>query len=186
AERQIATTTPTPAERRTPRPVPTCIAGGEALFRAALRRLLDGSGLTVTRSTPSLAALLAAPMPAGPPGPVLLLELPTADATFTAALAELRRRWPEVKLVVLSAEATADRLAAGLALGVDAFLLPTVSREVLVRTVALIMLGQNLLPARLIMSGTAGPLRRAAPVELPLTPRERALLNGLAAGQPNK
>ena len=116
---------------------------------------------------------------------VVVLDAEISGPSSLDVATEVRRRWPEVRIVVVSGRADLDLLADAAALGVDGFLTKDVSLDLLCAAV----LGQE--PADLgqssVLMMAAEAIRRrevardATPV-IDLTPREREVLAMLAQG----
>jgi len=173
--------------------VHTAIIDGDPLFREGLRRILEDTRYRVDVIAPSIDEVMAHP---GDLDVLLLLGFSYGEAEFLEALAELRARWPQARVVAI-AENRADQLVAALKAGVHGYLARYISAEALLRFLRLIVLGQRVfstrsldLPKHLDQGagrGHAAHGTRAGEIDAStLTERERELLVFLVEGQSNK
>lgn len=119
-----------------------------------------------------------------------IFDLGLPDLADPRDLAEVRRRRPDVRAVVLSGrESRADILAA-LEAGVHGYLLKRETVAVLVKRLRHIMSGEIYVPPLLADLSGAAPARGAKPDQVnlacKLTPRQRQMLEGLIKGLSNK
>jgi two-component system nitrate/nitrite response regulator NarL len=115
---------------------------------------------------------------------LLLLDLRdwhTEDATELVREAGARG----IKVVVLTANRSRAALERAMSWGADAYLLKDVSPETLQRSLQLVMLGQQIFPAALMMPVAAAEPKAAGPVD-GLSPREKQILLCLIDGRSNK
>ena len=117
---------------------------------------------------------------------ILDLALPGCDGF--ELLADLRRDWPDIPVLVLSA--TYDKLTVEMALDLGAmgFIPKTANAHVLIDALRLVLSGGVFVPAECSVAG-AGAFRPRAVVrseELGLTPRQADVLKLLVQGKPNK
>lgn len=169
------------------------LVGGEVLFREGLRHLLKESPIRVTGSLAGLEALLDQPSDAAPAdmAVAIFLDMPPIDPSPAAAMKRLMAARPALRLVVLVSEESIDKLMLALDLGFHALLPRGISKEALIQSIALVMLGENVFPTRLaarLIGGTAPPRAAATPGNSGprLTPRETEILQHLVEGEPNK
>ena len=173
--------------------VHTAIIDGDPLFREGLRRILEDTRYRVDVIAASIGEVMAHPDDLDV---LLLLGFSYGESEFIEALAELRARWPQARVVAI-AENRADQLIAALKAGVHGYLARYISAEALLRFLALIVLGQRvfstrsldlprhldkgLIPGHPLYGSQAGRIDSSA-----LTARERELLAFLVEGQSNK
>lgn len=114
-------------------------------------------------------------------------------------IAELKLRNPTARVIILADHFDIDEVTAARLAGADGFCLTSASRDVLVRSIELVMLGEIVIPSELVLAlieSTAhigdqpltpclGMFVASAP-ERPLSSREIQVLNLLREGAPNK
>lgn len=169
------------------------LVGGEVLFRDGLRHLLEGSPIHVTASLTGLEALIDDDADTAPAdmAVAIFLDMPLLESSPAVGLKRLMGAHPSLRLVVLVSEDSMDQLMLALDLGFHALLPRSISKEALIQSINLVMLGENVFPTRLaarLIGGTAPP-RAAATPGYPgprLTPRETEILQHLVEGEPNK
>ena len=116
---------------------------------------------------------------------VLDLALPGCDGFDL--LTDLRRDWPDIPVLVLSATYDKATVEMALDLGAMGFIPKTANARVLIDALRLVLSGGVFVPVE--CSGGGGPYRvRAGPHsrELGLTPRQGDVLKLLVQGKPNK
>ena len=168
------------------------------LSREGLRLLLPGETYDVTSATPSLGAALLE-IEAGTQPALLVLVVQDAGETFqsaaeSAALQRLRAVAPECKVVLIAKNSVpSSLLAQAISGGVNALLRGDMSREILTRSLHLVMLGQNIFPAfPSVQPGDPeeGPRSAAATAGIKsatgISEREGRILHNLLAGHSNK
>jgi two-component system nitrate/nitrite response regulator NarL len=181
--------------------IPTILVGGDRLFREGLKKLLSETSLDIVRETEfvrEIGAVVAERKSICTAGNgagnstwlILLLDFP-ADEPSLRKLTAGRQAWDDVKIVVLARDPDIGPLVQALDAGVDGYLLRDISTEVLIQSISLVMLGENVFPSQLALRLTHGgnggrvtPLRTGRPSDL--TQRETDILHCLTDGQPNK
>ena len=115
---------------------------------------------------------------------VLDLTLPGCDGFDL--LADLRRDWPDIPVLVLSA--TYDRATVELALDLGAmgFIPKTANAHILIDALRLVLSGGVYVPVECSGSGAFRPRTGSRSQELGLTPRQGDVLRLLVQGKPNK
>jgi two-component system, NarL family, nitrate/nitrite response regulator NarL len=172
--------------------VHTAIIDGDPLFREGLRRILEDTRYRVDVLAPSIGQMMRHREQLDL---LLLLGFSNGDPEFLDALAELRARWPNARVVAI-AENRADELIAALKAGVHGYLARYISAEALLRFLRLIVLGQRVFSTRSLdlprhldqrtARHAAQGLRAGGIDSSALTERERELLAFLVEGQSNK
>jgi DNA-binding NarL/FixJ family response regulator len=158
------------------------IADDHPLMLHGIRRALDGSeGIEVVgeaRSGEELLALVERRKP-----DLVLLDLHMPGMGGIDCIGEIRRGWPEVKAVVISASDDRSSIDAALLAGASAYILKSVS-PVDIPSV----LRQASTGAVYHVPATASPRSSAPPVATgpELTPRERTILTAVADGLTTK
>ena len=122
------------------------------LSREGLRLLLTGEIYQVTSASPSLEAALPEVEKGARPA-LLVLALRDSGETFqgaseSAALQQIRTILPECKIVLIAKDTiSASLLARAIDGGANALLRGDMSGEILMRSLHLVMLGQEIFPA---------------------------------------
>lgn len=111
---------------------------------------------------------------------LLDLKMPGLDAS--TALAVLCRRHPAVPVVVVSADDDAATIRACMDAGASGYIPKSARREILSAALAIVADGGLYLPPALHPAPATAPRTTASP----LTVREREVLQGVCAGEPNK
>jgi two-component system nitrate/nitrite response regulator NarL len=162
----------------------------DRLFREGLKRILAESAYNIVgdaRSISEASALL------GRLDAVDLVAVDIADwqaEENSRFFEEARARG--AKIVVLSSNRSNDAIGTALSCAVDAYLLKDMSPEALIRSLQLVMLGQQIFPTGLMMSLLqAQAVKQQAPESLAgaskgLSPREVQILRHLMTGHSNK
>jgi two-component system nitrate/nitrite response regulator NarL len=163
------------------------------LAREGLRLLLAGEAYEVVCATTSLETAL--PEIEGGLRPRLLVSVleDSGDTFQNATLQRIRAIVPECRVVLIASNISSALLARALDWGVNALLRRDMSMEVLVRSLHLVMLGQNIFPT----SSSLPPCEPAESVPPAvniaglqsvrrISDRERHILHNLLAGHSNK
>jgi DNA-binding NarL/FixJ family response regulator len=126
---------------------------------------------------------------------LVLLDVQLPDKDGLTGLAELKKAFPELCVVMFSGLDDRALVFDALNLGAMGFIVKTVSRQVFIEALTDVLSGKVYLPASVVraqpVSSTvnqyAAKLRTVSdPASLGLTPREFEVLNWLAQGQCNK
>lgn len=114
---------------------------------------------------------------------VIVLDLELGGRSGIDAIPELKRVAPSMRIVVFSAYAGEERVAAAFERGADSYVLKGTPSDELVAVIRSVAGGGTMIPAEV-----AAQLARAvrAPRRDRLTPREREILTLLAAGLSNR
>lgn len=113
---------------------------------------------------------------------VLDIGLPGMDGIRLAA--EIGRRWPEIRIVMLTAHDLRDEVFAALASGADAYCLKSADPGLLFLAIRAAAAGSAYLDPQVAYHVLGGI--RAPHTTSPLTPRETEVLRLIADGQGNK
>lgn len=164
------------------------IADDHAVVRSGLRAFLDTQDdLAVSVEATSgddLVERLAGLEPGARPQVVIVdLVMPGRDGIATTA--EIRRRFDDIAVVILTGFADTDRVRAALRAGAAAYVLKTAGPDELVTAIQVAHRGQTYLDADIARA--LADYSSATPAHLGLlTPREREVLALVAAGRSNK
>jgi DNA-binding NarL/FixJ family response regulator len=161
------------------------IVDDHPLILQALQRVLGELDLTInvsqTRDAASTFEVLARP----PLPHLLLLDLTLPGMDGFSLLAELRRRWPALPLLVLSAVHDRQTVERALDLGAMGFIPKTVNARILKDAMKLVLSGRVYAPHDVQPDNVFG-LRVTRPEQLGLTVRQSDVLKLLVQGKPNK
>jgi DNA-binding NarL/FixJ family response regulator len=107
-----------------------------------------------------------------------------------AMLAELRKRFPTIAVVVLSALQDRDSVLRALDVGAIGFIPKSASRDVMVNALRLVLAGGVYIPPEALTRPAANdataPARPTSPAELGLTERQLEVLALMMQGKSNK
>lgn len=167
------------SERPAEAPLKVLIADDHPLILTGIRRTLEASEdieiVGEARSGPEVLALVERRRPA-----VVLLDLRMPGVEGEQCISQIRERWPEVKVVVLSACDDAHSVQSALAAGASAYVLKSVKPVDIAAVLRQAAGGGAIFHAPLADGGrTNGETASAAPA---LTDRETSILRALAGG----
>jgi DNA-binding NarL/FixJ family response regulator len=156
------------------------------VLRQGLRFMLrNETDLTVVAEAGDGEAAVALLEQARPDVVLLDLKMPGVDGLET--LRRIRRRWPDLPVIVLSMYDDPEYVEEALRCGASGYLLKNVSQEELIRAVRAVRAGAGYLQAEVTRPVLERFVRTgSAPVAPHLSPRERELLPLLAEGLLNK
>jgi len=178
----------------------TVIVGGNGLILAGLTQILTGTDFTVSSSVSDVAD---AAIPANAPRSMVLFHAVKDGRDVLTDIRTLRGRFPDARLVIIADHADLRLCVAAHDAGADGCISLNSSREVIIKSLELVALGEKLMPVRLLLSaleGTAGSVHGVTAAndtydvmdEAPLTKgrslsaREREILCLIKEGSPNK
>jgi two-component system nitrate/nitrite response regulator NarL len=114
----------------------------------------------------------------------------------------LREQYPQTKIVVIGDQVDLDTIKRGLAAGLNGFCLTSSGREILIKSLEMVMLGETVLPSTLVCSMLNSPSWKSEPGHRihaarsevttldprahKLSTREAEILECLMEGAPNK
>ena len=163
------------------------LADDHVMIREGLRpfveRIAAGTEVLEAGSLPEVVELLKA-------GPVdlVILDLKMPGMNGFQGLVTLRRDFPAIRCVMLSAMADREHVLEAIRLGADGFIPKQLSGAAMVSALQLVMSGERFIPAMLVDGGNGANGGDASAGDLigRLTPRERDILRLLREGHPNK
>jgi DNA-binding NarL/FixJ family response regulator len=120
---------------------------------------------------------------------LILLDLNLPDRDGFAVLADLRKRYATISVVVLSAFQDRDNVLRALDLGALGFIPKSSAREVMVNALRLVMSGGTYIPPEALARAEAKEAalgRPVTPAELGLTERQMEVLALMMKGKSNK
>ena len=178
------------------RHVVTALLCGNALLGAGLTHLLAGTrfGVAVSERTEDNSL-------SGQAEPALYIVDASGSSEQTIMLVEdAKRQHPSARIVAIANSFDLNLIQLAVSAGVDSFCLATVGREVLINTLELTVLGEQILPRSLVDSllddaSTVSNLARTSstsehnapdPKVKKLSPRETVILHSLMGGEANK
>lgn len=172
-------------------PVRAVIADDQPAMRAALRTILEADGIVVAGEAGDGGAAVALCLSAaGPDALVALMDVRMPGRDGISATAELTRRSPATRVLVLTTFDDDETLFGALRAGAAGFLLKNSTPEALQRAVRAVAGGDSVLDAGVIARVVRRFVAPQAPTPIPddiarLTERERDILALLAAGASN-
>lgn len=169
--------------------VTMCLMGGSNLFRHGLRSYLDSDSFEIAGELDSSADFEQSMQEAETPDLVLYV-CPHGEEDPAAGVRSIRDSLPDTHVLVMAESLVAEEFSACLGAGVSGYLLSDISKDALLHSIQLILLGEKVFAtelAKLWMNG--GLERRATPIrklEHHLTKRESEILECLLGGDSNK
>jgi two-component system nitrate/nitrite response regulator NarL len=166
----------------------TFLVGGTGLFRRGLGSFLQDTNFTIVAEYDAAEDCIAASH--DEPELILFISKGETDATQETVEA-LSERFDDARVVVLSAELSVDELATSLRAGARGYLLSSISKEAMVHSLTLILLGETVFPSGLANAWMKGGVSASRPMAdrslgRDLTRRESEILDCLTGGASNK
>jgi DNA-binding NarL/FixJ family response regulator len=169
--------------------IPVVVADDHAIVRSGIRHVLEGEpGFTVVGEASNGAEALALAEELQPDVAVLDISMPGVSGLQTAT--ELRRRWPDTRVLVLSMHDNSEYVLESLRAGVHGYLLKDSAAAELRAAIRAVCRGESFFSppiARHLGAAVRGELDVGSPSVLTqLSGRERQVLVGVAGGMTNK
>jgi len=165
------------------------LVGGSKLFRHGVRSYLDGDGFSVAGEFEDYADLEAKAEAQNAPDLVLYAK-PDQEADPAEAVSALRECLPESPVLVMAEALATAEFSACLSAGVAGYLLSDISKEALVHSIRLMLLGEKVFATELAKVWLNGSLQKkkhcAKTMDHKLTGRESEILECLLEGESNK
>jgi two-component system nitrate/nitrite response regulator NarL len=131
--------------------------------------------------------------------PVLcLIDAGGSSERVLEAVTSMKSQYPLCKVALIESRHELEFVQAAICAGVDGFCSATGAREVLIKSLELVMLGERLLPSTLVQAllsqgfGINSPVHATVEVNSPdprvqkLSPREKTILQSIMGGDANK
>jgi two-component system nitrate/nitrite response regulator NarL len=179
----------------------TLLVEPNTLLREGLKRILSGTGYGVVATGTSLDDVRWAWISQDQPH-LLILGVSGSDDRLVRDLQRLKAERPGVRIAVLVESYDLDQVVAAYDAGADAYLAKTISHEILLKSLDLVMLGETVFPSiilDLVRRQAASPEPEVAesqpiiaaigdeePVPKQLSVRETVILRCLMQGDSNK
>jgi DNA-binding NarL/FixJ family response regulator len=164
------------------------VADDHAIVRTGIRHVLETEpGFTVVGEASNGAEALALAVDLAPDVVVLDISMPGGSGLGTAA--ELRRRCPDTRILILSMHDNAEYVLESLRAGVHGYLLKDSAATELGGAIRAVCQGESFFSppvARQLGAVVRGELSGQAGAVAALTSRERQVLVGVAGGRTNK
>jgi two-component system nitrate/nitrite response regulator NarL len=179
--------------------VPTTLICDNPLLHSGLERILSGTPFALVEDAPATDPRPGSAVPQGFALYILAVSQPSSRTLETVG--QVKERHPAARIVLLADHFEPEFVRQGLEAGANGFCFTGSSREVLITSLELVMLGELALPTELVCSmldavalspdsETAsevpdGP-KASAPRPSNLSAREAEILGSLMEGSPNK
>ncbi len=179
--------------------VSTALICANSLLRTGLQRILSGTPFALVEDGPATDSRLGNEKSEEPALAILAVGQPSSRTP--AMVRQAKERYPSARIVLLADHFDLGTVMQGREAGVDSFCLTGSSREVLITSLEMVMLGESMLPGtavRSIIGTMALSPEPEAPSETPdelkvshpgarsLSAREAEILSSLMEGIPNK
>ena len=165
------------------------IVDDHALFRAGLRAILSPNYEIVAEAADGLSAINTA-MKCHPH--LLITDLTMPNVNGTEAIAAIKKRIPDTKILVLTVHKAEEYIFAALQAGADGYMLKDDSQDELIAGIQQILEGKAYLSASICKNVMSGYLKQTCirddlqPSWTSLTQRENQILKLIAEGKRNK
>lgn len=165
------------------------LVGGSRLFRHGLRSYLDGDGFSVVAELEDYVDVASA-IGDGEGPDLVLYAKPGQEADPAEAVEAIRDDLPDVPVLVMAEALVPTEFSASLHAGVSGYLLSDISKEALIHSIKLIMIGEKVFATELAKVWLSGGLEKklhcAKKIDHNLTGRESQILGRLLEGDSNK
>lgn len=165
------------------------LVGGSRLFRHGLRSYLDGDGFSVVAELEDYVDVAAA-IGDGEGPDLVLYAKPGQEADPAEAVESIREELPDVPVLVMAEALIPAEFSASLHAGVSGYLLSDISKEALIHSIKLMLIGEKVFATELAKVWLSGGLEKrlhcAKKIDHNLTGRESEILERLLEGDSNK
>jgi len=168
------------------------LVGENRLFGEGLCHVLASEDLTVAAQVSHLSEVLPILRSAGPRADLIVYDQSKEFIRDCNALKEITQEFTGIGIVILADHVDQAGLDLAVASGACGFLPKSISSAALRLSLELVLLGEDLFAGHALVARerpiAAKPLTapETRPLRSPLSPRERAILNCLEMGLPNK
>ncbi len=156
------------------------------LIQEALKHVLVALDPTLELVQAQDASDAHAALSREPDTDLILLDLALPGCDGFELLADLRREWPGMPVLVLSATHDSETVEHALDLGAMGFIPKTANTRVLLDALRLVLSGGVYVPAESTQASALRPRSVTRPEQLGLTLRQADVLKLLVQGKPNK
>jgi two-component system nitrate/nitrite response regulator NarL len=165
--------------------VATLVVSENALVRAGITHILSDTCFTVMDAPAAVPALC-------------LIDANGSSVRVLEAVTRVKSQYPLCKVALIESYGELEFVQAAISAGVDGFCSATGIREVLIKSLELVMLGEKLLPKALIQALLSQALEINSPIHATvgasppdprvqkLSPREKTILHSIMGGDANK
>ena len=165
------------------------LVGGSKLFRHGLKSYLDDDGFAVSAELDDYMDVAGMLRKTDAPGLVLYAK-PASDADPAEAVATIRESLPDTPVLVMAETLVPAEFSACLNAGIAGYLLSDISREALLHSIKLMLIGEKVFATELAKLWLNGGLERklfdGTKADHNLTGRESEILGCLLEGDSNK
>ena len=184
------------------RRIPTVLVGRSALLREGVARILEGTDLRIDQSVSTVEELRTESL-SRHETPLLVLECGDQIDLSVGEIERFKLHHPQGRVAVLAGDHSGENLISLFEVGTNVLLAKSTTREILLRALELVVLGETLLPQELLAYLRPGPSQQPESAdkiddleeeieeeEMDVTPslsaRERSILLCLVEGESNK
>ena len=125
----------------------TALIGPNALLREALAHSLSGSDFQVLVSAPHIDDSIVTSLPQA--GALLIVEVSTDIGAAVHQIETFKRLYPVGRVVVVAQQLELPEMVLAFAVGANAYLISVAARDVFIKSLELVMLGETILPPSL-------------------------------------
>ena len=168
------------------RPLRLLVADDHEMVRIAMRVALAGLCPQIDWRDAADARQVSELLESDPDIDIALIDFNMPGAVGTGWIAQLRRQFPTIPLIVMSAVEDPQVIRELIDLGVAGFIPKSDQAEVIAQAVRLVLAGGTYAPLRLLSAGPAAHPAQGPASAAGLTPRQADVLRALARGLPNK
>jgi two-component system nitrate/nitrite response regulator NarL len=165
------------------------LVGGSKLFRHGLRSYLNGDGIVIAGEIDDYTDLAKA-LDDGEAPDLVLYAKPGQEADPAEAVEAIREDLPDTPVLVMAETLVSAEFGACLNAGVSGYLLSNISREALLHSIRLMLIGEKVFATELAKLWLSGGLEKrnhcARKLDHNLTARESEILECLLGGDSNK
>jgi DNA-binding NarL/FixJ family response regulator len=167
------------------KPIRLLLAEDQTLMRQGLRTLLElEPGMKVIGEAENGEAAIAQTLQLRPD--IILMDVQMPKKTGVEATAEICRRWPQARVIILTTFDRDDYVFQGIRAGAMGYLLKDLAAAQLFDTIRRVHAGEPFIQPEIASRTLRASLHPEGSLVEPLSDREREVLVMLAQGIPNK